>query len=377
LIKRGDIMDLRVNFMDLSLKNPIIVAAGPWTRNASMIKKAIDAGAGAIVTETILTQVRPNVRPRLVAKGQSMQNIRLYSDLALEEWEREIYTIKDYGGTVIASILAHSPSEMAYIAGRVEKFGADAIELGVASPHGEGIEVLSSNTDQIFNITKSVCQSVNIPVMVKLSPHATNIHKIGKAVEKAGASAISAIDTVRSILGVDINTGKPLLPTYGGYSGDAIRPIGLATVATLSQSTAIDICGIGGIGTYEHALEYMMLGATAVQIGTALILQGYDVIPRILDDLATWLNESEYSNLNDLRGKALKSLKSFEEIDVIPKKAHVHNPCPLATCNACVKTCFYDAISKSADQISIHDMACTGCGICLSVCPEKLFELKW
>ncbi len=115
-----------------------------------MMRKAIDAGAGAVVTKTIVNEVRPNVRPRLVKRFEGMQNIELYSDFSLEEWEKEIAYAKNHGGIVIANGLAHTPSEMAYIALWVEKFGVDAIELGISSPYGEGLEVLGADPNKLF-----------------------------------------------------------------------------------------------------------------------------------------------------------------------------------------------------------------------------------
>jgi len=113
--------------------------------------------------------------------------------------------------------------------------------------------------EKIYEMTRKVVNSVDFPVMVKLSQNVTNMSKVACAVEKAGGSAISAIDTVRCILGVDIKMRKPYLPTYGGYSGPPIKPLGLASVATIAQSTKLPVCGIGGIESYENVLEYMML----------------------------------------------------------------------------------------------------------------------
>ncbi|SKC42598.1 tRNA-dihydrouridine synthase [Maledivibacter halophilus] len=370
-------MDLKVSFMGLKLKNPIIVAAGPLTASGKMIKKAIDAGAGAVVTKTIVNEVRSNVRPRLVANKYGMQNIELYSEYSLEEWENEISYAKENDGIVIANILAHTPSEMAYIASRVEKFGADAIELGISSPNGEGIEVLGSNPNKLYDFTKSVVARVNIPVMVKLSSNVTNLARLAKAAEKAGASAISGIDTVRGILGVDIEKKEALLPTYGGYSGAGIRPIGLAAVSTISQAVNISVSGIGGIINYKHVLEYIMLGATTVQMCTGLILNGVENIKNVLSELESWMNRREYNSIDDIKGAALRSLKSYEEIKLEPYglksrvfKCHVN-------CDKCVKACAYEAITKQNDRVYVESKNCTGCGLCVSLCDSRKFNLEW
>lgn len=370
-------MSLAVNFMGLKLKNPIIVAASPLTGSGKMIRKAVEAGAGAVVTQTIANEVRRNVRPRVICSEHGMQNIELYSNFTLEEWEREIYYAKEKEAVIIANILAHTPSEMAYLAKKVESFGVDAIELGISIPHGEGIEILMNDTDRLYNLTKMAVDSVKIPVMVKFSANVNNMAVLAKTVEKAGASAISAIDTVRSILGVDIETGRALLPTYGGYSGEGIRPIAMAAVASISQAVKIPVSGIGGVSSYENVIEYIMLGASTIQLCTSLILNGYGRIGEILTNLENWLEHKGYSSLEDIRGRALASLKSFEEIGVEPYTAKTNGICNADKCRKCVETCIYNAISLINDIIVIDASKCTGCGLCISLCEKRLLFLDW
>jgi len=371
-------MKLSTEFMGLSLNNPIIVAAGPWSRNGEMIKRAFEAGAGAVVTETIVNEVNVDIRPRIAFDGRGVQNIRLYSDILIEEWEREMKIAKRGGGMVIASICAQTPSEIKHIAAKMEKIGADAIELGLASPMGEGIEVLASSTEKVYELTKAVVESVSIPVMVKLSQNVSNIAKVARAVEKAGGKGISAIDTVRCILGVDINKRKPYLSTYGGYSGQPIRPLGLASVATISQSVKLPVCGIGGIETYENILEYMMLGASVVQLGTSIMINGFESIEKIKNQLLEWMEINGVENLSEIRGVALNEIKAFDEIPVEPKTARITNEkCKNADCNKCVRCCVYGAIEIREGKAFINRKLCRGCGLCCDVCPEKNIELVW
>ncbi len=370
-------MTLAVDFMGLKLKNPIIVAAGPWSRNGEMIKKAFMAGAGAVVTETIVNEVNIDVRPRVAYYNGGVQNIRLYSDILLEEWEREIDIAKSHDGIVIASVCAQTSSEISYIAGKMEKVGVDAIELGLASPMGEGLEVMAASAEKIYEMTRKVVNSVDIPVMVKLSQNVTNMSKVACAVEKAGGSAISAIDTVRCILGVDIKGRKPYLPTYGGYSGPPIKPLGLASVATIAQSTKLPVCGIGGIETYENVLEYMMLGASVIQMGTALMVNGFEHIESVKIDLEAWMEENGIEDLSEIRDAALSGIKSFDEIQVEPKVSRLNSECIRTDCERCSKCCVYEAISKADAGIVIKVDKCRGCGLCCAICPDKKIDLIW
>lgn len=369
-------MRLKTEFMGLSLDNPLIVAAGPWSRNPKTILKSLAAGASAVVTETIAMEVRHNVRPWIHAKHGGYENVRLYSDHALEQWYTFIGEISQSGGKVIASIMGHSPSELGYIAKTVCKAGAAALELGLSIPHGEGVAVMGSDPDKLYASVKNVVSNVDIPVMVKFSPHVTNISELAKVVERAGASSISGIDTVRSIIGVDLESMKPHLSTYGGYSGTPIKPIGLATIASIAQTVKIPVCGIGGISKAEDALEYMMLGASTFQVGSAIMTHGYGVIDSILYDLEAWLS-SRNLTAKAIVGKALPNLKAFDEIEILPYRAMVEGKCIDLHCGVCQTGCLVNAISITGGEVTIDADLCNGCGLCVSLCSDKRIVLRW
>jgi dihydroorotate dehydrogenase subfamily 1 len=370
-------MDLSVNYVGLHLKNPLIAAAGPLTRDGKTMLRALEAGFGAVVTETIVNEVRQNIRPRLAKGPYGLGNVGLYSDFTLEEWQKEIAIVREAGGIVIANILAHTPSEMAYIAKVVEKYGANAIELGVAAPHGEGIEGLYSNPERLYGLAMAAVDAVSIPVTVKMSPNVSNLSVLAQAVKKAGVAGISAIDTVRSIIGVDIERRRTYLPTYGGYSGPAIKPIALAAVATIAQSVDLDISGIGGIENYRDVVEYILLGASTTQILSALVLQGYTIVGSILKDLQQWMSLQGVENLHQIQGSALSSLHSFEELHLEPYIASLEQDCRRPQCQICIQGCMYDAIDRVENHIKIDQDTCTGCGLCSSLCPDHCFSIGW
>ena len=250
---------ITIDAMGLKLKNPIIVSAGPWTRGHKKIIEALKSGAAAVVTESIVSEPYPDVSPRYAFDGNGLQNIRMYSGLDMEGWLEEFRILREndrFGqdGLIIANIMASTPSELSYVAGKFEKAGADALELGLACPMGEGQEIIAGDAEKVYNFTKAVVDSVNIPVMVKLTQSTSNLSDVVDALKRAGASGVTGIDTIRCILGIDTDTGKPILPTYGGYSGGPIRPIGLAMIAGMAQSTELPIFAIGGIENYKHAL---------------------------------------------------------------------------------------------------------------------------
>lgn len=366
---------LGIDFLGMKLDNPIMIAAGPWNRDGEGIRESIEAGAGAVVTESIVSDTMLDVRPRISCDSFGAQNIRLYSDIMIEGWEREMKIAKSSGGIVIASISGHTPSEVAYLASKMERFGADAIELSVSNPAVESLEVVASHADIVFDMTKEIVSSVKLPVLVKLSQNTTNISNVAKAVKVAGGAGVTAINTVRGIMGVDVETAIPSLSTYGGISGEYIRPLGLASVATIAQTVDIPICGVGGINSAKHALEYIMLGASAVQVGTSVMLEGKGAISKIVRELEIWAQNHKVSNIDEIRGKALSNLKSFEEMKFEPAVSQANGTSCNENCTDCVSACMYHAISRNNGSVNVDRTKCTGCGLCTFICPAKKLKL--
>lgn len=368
---------ISTDFLGLQLKNPLIVSAGPWNRDGGALVKSIKAGAGAVVTESVVSDALLDVRPRIACDEKGAQNIRLYSDIQIEGWEREISLAKNAGGIVIGSVSAQTPSELAYLASKMERYGCDAIEISVSNPAMESLEVVASHPDVMYEMTKEVVSSVKVPVMAKLSQNTTNIARVAKAVKSAGGAGVSAINTVRGILGVDIENAMPTLSTYGGISGEYIRPLGLASVATIAQTVDIPICGIGGISNATHAYEYIMLGASAVQIGTAVMREGYEIIGKIAADMENWAEIHGYESVNQIRGKALNNMKSFDEMKFEPAVSTVLDMQCADECNRCYTVCVYDAIKINENNVTVDKSQCSGCGLCTFACPAKKLKLSW
>ena len=368
-------MTLNTEYMGLKLKNPILVAAGPWSRDRASIQRSIDAGAGAVVTETITLEANQNPSPRLYMGGNGqMFNTTLFSGIHLEQWEQEFEALQRGDCKLIASIWGNTPSELAYLAGKVERMGADAVEVSVSAPLGTRMEA-GTVPREIFDFVSAVTGAVDIPVSVKLSYEASNFSGFTASLERAGVAGVTAIDALKGLMGVDLEHHRTLRPTYGGYSGQHIRPIALATIATLKQTTGFPICGCGGINTAHDALEFIMLGARCVQLASVLLREGYEAIPRILADLERWMTAHGYSSLEEVCGLALNSLMPFEELPPRPLTARLTGGCD--GCGKCVHSCLYGAISIRDGKVVIDDARCTGCGMCRAVCPQNALALRW
>lgn len=372
-------MSKPINLMGLNLKNPVITAAGPWARDGKSIQRCIDAGAGAVITETITLEAKQRVSPRLFVDGYRMFNTMLYSDLHLEQWECELEQVKKRDSKLICSIWGSSASEIAYLAAKTERMGADAIEISISAPIGSRNESVCNHSADIGAFVRAAVDAVSIPVMVKLSYEAAVSPAFLQAIEQAGAKAVSAIDAIKGLRGVDIETRKAQMSTYGGYTGRNIRPISLATTAQLRQYTQMQICSVGGIQTFEHALEFIMLGATAIQLASAIQRDGYGVITKLIGDLDDWLARHGHTEMEQVRGSALPSLMPFEDIKPNRLRARITERCDSATtdCNVCISGCLYDAISRLDGAIVIDSDACEGCGLCSSGCPRGIIQLGW
>ncbi len=367
-----------IKLMGLELKNPILTAAGPWAENAAGVQRCIDAGAAAVITETISLEARPRISPRLHTEDNKLFNTMIYSNMHLEEWEDEIRKIDRKDAKLICSIWGETASEIAYIAKKVEKMEADAIELSISAPIGSRHRFLTESAQDIYTYAKAAVDAVDIPVMVKLSYEAASSTDFLRDLEKAGVKAVSAIDSLKGLSGVDIENFRTMMPTYGGYTGESIRPISLATTAALQQYTSLQVVSSGGVMSHETVLEFIMLGAIAVQLASVIQCNGYSVITDILTSLDAWLDERNIMSVNDVRRSALPSLKVYE--DIVPENlcATIKETCSREDCLLCSSSCLPDAVFLNENNIiEVNEEYCDGCGLCVSRCPHQLLDLRW
>ncbi|MCL6478313.1 MAG: NAD-dependent dihydropyrimidine dehydrogenase subunit PreA [Peptococcaceae bacterium] len=384
--------DLSVEFCGLKFPNFMVLASAPPTGSGPMIRRAFEKGWGGAVTKTIKTDsiTIKDVSPRFAAlkdgSGEvfGFENFELVTPKPLAYWTTEIAATKEQypDRVLIGSIMAElTRDKWQALALAVEKAGADAIELNLSCPHGMPEQGLGHAMGQNPEITAMVVgwvkEAVKIPVIAKLSPNVTDITPIVKAAEKAGADGISAINTVQCLLGLDLNTMLPIptvgaMSTFGGYSGEAVRPIGLRIAAQVAGCSNLPLMGIGGISKWDHAAEYILLGASAVQVCTAVMLKGYGMVRKVLTGMEKYLAEKGLQSVSELRGRALPFLTSHENLSHTHKVAPSFDGEACQRCGACVVACRdggHQALSVTEDFVPKVDVdTCDGCALCSLAC---------
>ncbi len=383
-------VDLSVNFAGVTFKNPIWTASMTFGWNGKALRRAGLAGASGVVPKSIGSPKETFQHPRCGRmalyryKGIpiGMQNNEIFSTIPLKNWlATELKAAADGGAKMVISIVANeNPSHTAAIAKEIAATGLVSVfELNVSCPmpaKNVGMNI-GKNPRLVAEQIKAVKEACpDIPLMPKLTPNVSDIAEIATACEEAGADAIAATNSVHAFVGVNVQTGRPILPAFGGYTGPAVHPIMLRCVAQIAQAVDLPISGIGGISTWEHAVEMMMLGATTVQVGTAILWKGYAVITQIIEGIESFMEQQGYRRPEDFIGIALKHLISTEEMAKCLPMVAVLNRAVCTGCGICKNACGYDAIQILEDKtVEILTEKCDGCGLCVEMCPVSALRL--
>ncbi|NMC09677.1 MAG: dihydroorotate dehydrogenase [Methanothrix sp.] len=294
-------LSLTVHAGGLTLRNPVMLAAGILGTTGASLRRAALAGAGGVVTKSLGSVPREgHPGPTIVQVDCGLLNAMGLPNPSYKKFQEEIDIAKTGGVPVVASIFGSSAEEFAGIARGLD---ADAFELNLSCPHAEkyGSE-LGRYPDLVEAVTGAVKAAANAPVWVKLTPNTADIVELGLAAQRGGADAVVAINTLKA-MAIDIETGYPILGNrFGGLSGPAIKPVAVRSVYDLALRLDIPVIGVGGVTSWEDAVEMIMAGAWAVQVGTAL-KKGYGIFEEITLGLTRYL-ERKSMTLEDIRGMA-------------------------------------------------------------------------
>ncbi|KIC08235.1 dihydropyrimidine dehydrogenase [Leisingera sp. ANG-M1] len=391
--------DLTTEFLGIKSPNPFWLASAPPTDKEYNVRRAFEAGWGGVVWKTLGSEGPPVVNvngPRYGAiwgadrRLLGLNNIELITDRPLQTNLEEITRVKkDYPDrAVIVSIMVPC-EEQAWkdILPQVEATGADGIELNFGCPHGMAERGMGSAVGQVPEYIQMVtewCKKYySKPVIVKLTPNITDIRHPARAANAGNADAVSLINTINSITSVDLDSMAPEPTiggkgTHGGYCGPAVKPIALNMVAEIArdpQTHGLPISAIGGVTTWRDAAEFMAMGAGNVQVCTAAMTYGFNVVKEMISGLSNWMDEKGYTSTQDFIGMAVPNVTDWQYLDLnYVTKAKI-NQDDCIKCGRCFAACedtSHQAIAMSEDRVfTVKDDECVACNLCVNVCPVE------
>ncbi|MBU2982145.1 NAD-dependent dihydropyrimidine dehydrogenase subunit PreA [Lentibacter algarum] len=391
--------DLTTTFVGITSPNPFWLASAPPTDKEYNVRRAFEAGWGGVVWKTLGSEGPPVVNvngPRYgVIHGADrrvlgLNNIELITDRDLYQNLEEIKRVKaDYPDRAIIVSLMVPCEEEAWkaILPLVEDTGADGIELNFGCPHGMAERGMGSAVGQVPEyiemVTRWCKQYYSKPVIVKLTPNITDIRQPAAAAMRGGADAVSLINTINSIISVDLDAMAPQPTidgkgTHGGYCGPAVKPIAMNMVAEIARSpetAGLPISGIGGITTWRDAAEFMVLGCGNVQVCTAAMTYGFKVVQEMISGLSQWMDEKGHTSVSDFAGAAVPNVTDWQYLNLnyVTKASISQDDC--ISCGRCFAACedtSHQAILMSEDRVfTVDNSECVACNLCVEVCPVE------
>jgi len=351
--------DLSINFCGVKAPNPFWLASAPPTNSAYQVRRAFEAGWGGAVWKTLSHEPIVNVSSRYGAvdydgrKVMGLNNIELITDRPLEVNLAEIRQIKREfpHHALFVSLMVESKRETWHdIVMQVQDSGADGVELNFGCPHGMSERGMGSAVGQVPEYTEMIttwCREVaKVPVMVKLTPNISDVRVIARAAQKGGADAVSLINTINSIMGVDLDTFAPRPAvngkgSHGGYCGPAVKPIALNMVSSIASDPGwrIPISGIGGIQAWQDAVEFLLLGAGSVQVCTAVMHYGFRIVEHMTSGLKNWMRERGFRRISDFQGKAVANIRDWGDLDLSYKVVAEIDQSKCIHCGLCYIAC--------------------------------------
>ncbi len=384
--------DLTSNCAGIISPNPFWLASAPPANSGRQIQRAFEAGWGGAVWKTLGVPIR-NVSSRFGGhtirgvQGAGFNNIELITDRPLDTNLREIRETKRLfpKNPIIVSLMVETQEEWRTIIAKSIDAGADGLELNFGCPHGMCERGMGSAVGQepIVNerITGWAVKYSTVPVLVKLTPNVADIVPHGMAAKRGGAAGVSLINTIKSIIAVDIDRYvlEPRVgaaSTNGGYCGAAVKPIALHMVAELARTKefGLHISGIGGICNWKDAVEFMLLGSSSVQVCTEVMLRGYGVIDDMVDGLRRYMVRHKFDRLDQMVGKAVPSFQEWGDLDLNYETVAKIDPQKCIGCQLCVAAC-HDGAHQCIHPVAgtrvpnVDEAECVGCNLCQIVCP--------
>lgn len=386
-------VDISTDICGVKLENPFMLSSSVVASNYEMCAKAFETGWAGVAFKTICLFDQHEASPRFsVLKSRTgsffgFKNIEQLSDHALEENMSIISELKEHypNKIVLASIMGRNEKEWEYLSRKCDEAGADVIELNFSCPNMEdntlGVTI-GQDEKLVRRFTKASRKGTKKPLLVKLTPNVEDIVPFATAAVESGADGVAAINTIKSITGINIDTLTPEPSikghsSLGGYSGKAVKPIALRFISEIAQKHKdIHISAMGGIEDWQDALEFILLGASSLQVTTAVMQYGYRIVEDLIAGLKGYMQERNITNLSQLIGAAVDNMVELNELErdtiLFPK----FNSEDCIGCGRCYISCFdgghqaieFDLVKRKP---KLNGSKCVGCHLCRLVCPSN------
>lgn len=377
--------DLSVDFAGLHLCTPVIAGSAGITGTVEGMKRAEDAGAGAIVMKSLFAKevcrVAPTPRFRVLRQGGGRdRSFALYSYEQASEWGPERYAQEvrrakeALGIPVIPSINCLTPEQWLSYSALMEEAGADAVELNLSCPHGPHLMEGHDVTREMIDMTRLVKEARSIPVMPKMTPQLNNPPGVAVALERAGADAIVTFNRFTG-LDIDVETERPVMHGgYAGHGGPWSLLYTLRWLTTIYPAVNVPLSMSGGLADWQDVVKSILAGATVTQTVTAVVMGGYREITRMNEGLSRWMDAKGYRSLADFRGAVCDRIVGMDDVFRVHVLRAQIDPALCTECGVCQRVCIYDAAVPAEGTYVVNEL-CDGCGLCVELCPTRAIAM--
>lgn len=394
--------DLSVKFAGVKFKNPVLAASAEPTLDLGLMRKCIEAGAGGVVAKSMSNAYGMRKLSKYstwrflnekheVARGKVPRLFTLYGRAGAtlvppKEWMKVLKEVKKIadaeGAVVIGSGMGPSIEEWVEQAKMLEDSGIEMMELNFGCPHPYSMKLgaktgmeIGQDMELAAEIVKATSSAVSIPIIAKLTQQISDMVEMATVMRENGAAAVTISNRFVGFI-VDVETGKPLINGWSGVGGPWVKPLTLRWISKVHVAMdTLPISGSNGPYDWKDVAEFMMSGATTVQLCSVLMLKGIDYLKKVIAGLDEFLDRKGYKSVNDIIGIAAKAALTYDQMYELGRSRAtiVEDKCTM--CGLCLEACFYNATESDGEKIWVNDK-CVGCGVCFSVCPSDALELS-
>ncbi|MBW2146144.1 MAG: tRNA-dihydrouridine synthase [Deltaproteobacteria bacterium] len=383
-------MDLKMTVAGVTFKNPLLAASANHVRGIENTQRVVRSGVGGVVCKSVteLEGLRKSENARFAildeyhrpCQGKIPRMYTFYSRTGSmehpDDWLRDLplklKLAQEHNVVFIGSIAAGKPESWIAIARMMADNGVPMIELNLGCPHYEKVAegmgaLLGQNPEACSRVITAVRSVVKIPVIVKLTPQVADLMTIVKMVQEAGADAITVSNRFLGFA-VDIENGRPYTGSMAGVGGPWIKPLTQRWVAQCYLGSPLPILGSNGAADWSDVIEFMMAGASLIQMAGAFMLEGPRLIPKILEGIEAFMKRKGYGSVNEIIGMAARAAIPYTELHRLPVQRMRLDRGVCTRCGNCLGACYYGALHQKGDEVIVGE-SCVGCELCLAFCP--------